>query len=527
SEERRICVFRVMGPLQKSVYWRLSLIFVFTAFMFFVDVFTVHHFSCASLRESGNVNFLDESPEKNFSYDISNENRSLSIAFAESFNVSTNKRGTENKNKHVMSSECGDNKLREYGLTMYMSGLLLGSLFGGALSDKYGKKVLLVGCSTIQAIIALMPAFIPNAIFHLTARLIGGIMCCGINIASFSLGVEWSLPRYHVWPPALLSFSFSIGMMFLALIAYLASNWQQFYLAIAVPQLLCIPLYFCIPESPRWLLMKKRFSTLEEYRHESRKDQENLDLILETVGMKTQQPIEQNNASERISDFQHFKSQTIVQRLCIMSFISLSSALTYYGICFNVGNFGVNIYLAQFFSGLTEMPTLLVPLLLVRFGRRTFTMISLLMSGSGCLLSLLVSKLCDMPSLVMALALIGKLCMQTTVFVSLLYGIELFPTVIRQKCVGFVNLWYRIGCILNAVLSPKDGISLEAMICYGSGPILGAGLCLLLPETSGISLPDTVQDCKKQPVPSLFSKSRKVHVPGKDCSGLEPIQELQ
>nr|XP_014350852.1 PREDICTED: solute carrier family 22 member 13-like isoform X2 [Latimeria chalumnae] len=101
------------------------------------------------------------------------------------------------------------------------------------------------------------------------------------------------------------------------------------------------------------------------------------------------------------------------------------------------------------------------------------------------------------PSLVMALALIGKFFIQTTVFVSLLYGIELFPTLIRQKCVGFVGLWYRIGSILTASLSPEIGLG--SMICYGCAPILGALLCLLLPETSNIPLPDTVEDCQRQP----------------------------
>ncbi|CDQ98744.1 unnamed protein product, partial [Oncorhynchus mykiss] len=104
------------------------------------------------------------------------------------------------------------------------------------------------------------------------------------------------------------------------------------------------------------------------------------------------------------------------------------------------------------------------------------------------------------PGLVMALALVGKLCMQTSVFVFLLYGIELFPTLIRQKCVGLVCLCYRVGCILNAVVSPRgETIPLAAMILYGSGPIVGAGLCLLLPETSGVPLPDSLEDCDRQP----------------------------
>lgn len=69
----------------------------------------------------------------------------------------------------------------------------------------------------------------------------------------------------------------------------------------------------------------------------------------------------------------------------------------------------------------------------------------------------------------------------------------------RQKCFGMVNVCYRIGSIVNALVAPRGEIPLPAMICYSSGPFLGAALCLLLPETSGIPLPDTVLDCEKQP----------------------------
>lgn len=77
--------------------------------------------------------------------------------------------------------------------------------------------------------------------------------------------------------------------------------------------------------------------------------------------------------------------------------------------------------------------------------------------------------------------------------------ISLFLFLQRQKCFGLVNVCYRIGSIVNALVAPRGDIPLPAMICYSSGPFLGAALCLLLPETSGIQLPDTVLDCEKQP----------------------------
>ncbi|KAK1793513.1 hypothetical protein P4O66_011889, partial [Electrophorus voltai] len=361
----------------------------------------------------------------------------------------------------------------------------------------YGKKSLLVCCCAVHSITALLTAFLPYASFYLTARCITGITCCAIHICTYSLGVEWSLPKYRIWPPTFFSFVFSVGMMVVAAVAYLTRGWLQFHLALAIPQILCVPLYFSIPESPKWLLLNK-MCILERYRNRSPEDRRYLDLLLDTVGNECQKANALETDTEKVSGFIHFKSATIIMRLFIMSFIGLASALTYYGICFGVGSFGVDVYLAQFFSGLSESPSLLLPLLLARWGRRSFCMATLLLSGTGCLLSLLVSKFCQIPALVMALALMGKLCVQATTCVSLLYGIELFPTVIRQKCVGLVSLCYRMGCIVNAVVAPKGGISVGAMICYSSGPLLGAALCLFLPETSGIPLPDTVQDCERQ-----------------------------
>nr|XP_019968437.1 PREDICTED: solute carrier family 22 member 13-like [Paralichthys olivaceus] len=101
----------------------------------------------------------------------------------------------------------------------------------------------------------------------------------------------------------------------------------------------------------------------------------------------------------------------------------------------------------------------------------------------------------------MSLALLGKLCILAAIFISTLYAIELFPTVVRQRCVSLVNLCFRLGCLLNTLVppNPNGAISLAAMAVYSSGPIVGCGLCLLLPETSGVTLPDSVEDCDQQP----------------------------
>ncbi|XP_050990123.1 solute carrier family 22 member 6 isoform X1 [Labeo rohita] len=465
------------GPLHRSVYFILTFPIFFTAFTFFVDVFTLHIAPCS----------------ENIATKSSNQTVDTNV-----FNKTTS--WTSNHSGLTRQSlTCHETNRFAHGQATYMTGLLIGSLFGGAVSDKYGKKLLLICCSAVLAVASLVVAFLPYVPVYLTVRGISGVAGCAIHMCTYSLGVEWSLPKYRIWPPTLFSFIFSLGMMGLAAVAFLASDWMQFHLALGIPQILFLPLYFFLPESPRWLLLNKRMKTLEDYQNRSPEDKQYLSLLLDSLDNETQKPLSEKTSAKAESNFTNFTSPTILLRLFIMSYIGFASALTYYGICFSVGSFGVNIYLAQFFSGLSEAPSLLLPFLLKRWGRRPFSMGSLFLSGISCMLSLLVSKFCDIPALVMTLALMGKLCMQSTYCVSVLYGIELFPTVIRQKCVGLVSLCYRVACIINAVVSPDGGIPLPAMICYSSGPIIGAALCLLLPETSGIPLPDTVQDCEKQP----------------------------
>ncbi|XP_075904667.1 solute carrier family 22 member 13 isoform X3 [Nelusetta ayraudi] len=388
-----------------------------------------------------------------------------------------------------------------------MVGMLLGSLFGGAISDRYGKRPMLLVCLCLQAVCGPAPAALPHPLFFLAVRCLTGLCCCCINISSFSLAVEWTPPSGRLWSSAFLPFCFSLGTMGVAPLAWLSSTWTSLHLAMGLPLLVCLPLFFCIPESPRWLLLKKKAALLDRYRQNSAADKQCINLLLDSAWTDLQKAAE---AQQVLQDRGHtpsdtvlLKHPTILLRLFTMSYLSAVSALTYYGICMNVGSFGVDVYSAQFFSGLSETPCLLIPL--VRLGRRALSVLTLLLSSASCFLSLLLSMLDAPPEITMTLALLGKLCILASIFISVLYSIELFPTMVRQRCVSLVNLSFRVGCLVNSLVppNPNGAISLVAMLVYSSGPLLGCALCLLLPETSDVPLPDSVEECERQPRPRL------------------------
>lgn len=55
--------------------------------------------------------------------------------------------------------------------------------------------------------------------------------------------VEWTPPAARLWPPAFLPFCFSLGTMGGAPLAWLSPTWRQLHLSLALPQLVCLPLY--------------------------------------------------------------------------------------------------------------------------------------------------------------------------------------------------------------------------------------------------------------------------------------------
>ncbi|KAJ8332426.1 hypothetical protein SKAU_G00425990 [Synaphobranchus kaupii] len=175
--------------------------------------------------------------------------------------------------------------------------------------------------SVFKAATALCSGLFPSAALHLAARFMAGIMACGINMSCFSLGVEWSLPRYRSWPPALLSFSFSLGIMGLAGAAYLCSTVEQLYLSMAIPQFLFLPLYLSIPDSPRWLFLKGRLDILEQYQARSHAYRKTLDQLLGLMGKEDQRPSETCSSQKRSCDLVHFRSPAIMLRLFVMSYI--------------------------------------------------------------------------------------------------------------------------------------------------------------------------------------------------------------
>lgn len=156
-------------------------------------------------------------------------------------------------------------------------GAIFGALIAGSLSDKYGRKPVLIVAALLFFVSALCSAIPPTFTFLITARFIGGI---GVGMASVLSPLyisEFSPPSIRGRLVALYQLSIVIGIllaylsnwMFLkfshssqALFAgldflhqiFVSEVWRGMFASEMIPSSLFVILLFIIPETPRWLI---------------------------------------------------------------------------------------------------------------------------------------------------------------------------------------------------------------------------------------------------------------------------------
>src|SRR5512140_2548688 len=147
------------------------------------------------------------------------------------------------------------------GAALY--GTVLGSLVGGWPTDRFGRRATLVWIGVLYLVSALGCAFATGVLSFIAARFIGGL---GIGISTVAAPLYIS----EIAPPAQrgrLAGMFQFNIVFGILVAF-ASNallagigenaWRWMLGVAAFPSLAYTALCFGIPESPRWLLGRRR-----------------------------------------------------------------------------------------------------------------------------------------------------------------------------------------------------------------------------------------------------------------------------
>jgi len=299
-----------------------------------------------------------------------------------------------------------------------------------------------------------------------------------------------------------------LGWLTLALWAYLIRDWRDLVFYTSLPSLVSVVLIWLVPESPRWLVARGRLAEAEEVVRRGAKV--NSIKLPDSWRLK---PIKQENVDEGFSNiFNLFKKPTMRTKTLILYYQFFVNSFAYYGLTMNIGDLAAdNVYLNFAVSGLLEIPSYgLAVVILLYGGRRIPYFGSMLLCGISLLSISLVPE--GQPTLVLVIALFGKMCITFSFGVIFLYGAELFPTEIRTSGIGSASFVGRFGGMF-APWVEQAGRAYQmpqlTVTVFGICALVGAALAIWLPETQGRELPYTVDEAETLPLATVIPSKWK------------------
>uniref|UniRef100_A0A3P9PXW0 Si:dkey-166k12.1 n=1 Tax=Poecilia reticulata TaxID=8081 RepID=A0A3P9PXW0_POERE len=383
---------------------------------------------------------------------------------------------------------CSKAGLNSLGSSIYMFGLLVGSVLFGAMADRYGRRLVLLLSIALQTVFGVAVAFAPNFPVYVILRFAVGTTISGVIINAFVLGTEWTCTKRRMLAGIITDYTFGLGYMLLAGVAYLIRDWRKLQLAISAPGFLLIFYIRVLPQSARWLLANDR---REEAIALLRKAALVNGRVLPPAVQVCWEFLGGSKRSHSAMDL--IQTPQMRKRTIILFYIWFVNVLVYYGLSLGVSRLGTDLYLTQFVFGLVEIPARSLVLVVLPFSRRLSQSGFLAIGGLACLLMLAVPA--DHPNVLTGLAMVGKFGITASFAVIYVYTAEIFPTVVRQTGIGVSSMFARMGGVLAPIIIMLHNHNpVMPLIIFGTSPLLGAILALALPETADRPLPDTLED---------------------------------
>jgi len=377
---------------------------------------------------------------------------------------------------------------------VFFAGVLVGAPLWGHLADVLGRKITFLLSLVETTLCGLLAAFSLSFRMFTIVQFFTAMGQVGLFQTAFVLGIELVGPNKRTLCGILIEFVFVAGELYLALVAWQLRDWRKVQLACVLPCLAFFSYYFFVPESVRWLIMKRKF----------RSAQSRLERIAE--GNKVQMPSEEelveykteeeetSGSGERMTDL--IKRPRMVGRLLNVFLNWFVITMIYYGLSLNAASLAGDVYVNFALLSLCEVPGYTISYLGMRFaGRRLTLSFSLLIGGVSCLISSLVTNV-DIST---AFFLLGKFGATAGFGTTYLYTGELFPTQVRSLCVGVSSMVGRVGAIISpyiAGLGLLTGLPWLPMAVFAGAGLASGLLTLLLPETRNKTLPRTIEEAE-------------------------------
>ncbi|XP_030621383.1 solute carrier family 22 member 21-like [Chanos chanos] len=394
---------------------------------------------------------------------------------------------------------CDDAWKAPFTATVFFLGVLTGSFISGVISDRYGRKLVLFATMAVQTIFSLVQAASNSWEMFCVLYFLVGMGEITNYCSAFVLGCEiLSKSTRASFAFIGLSLCYAIGYIFLPLFAYYIRTWRILLIALSIPGFLYIPMWWYIPESPRWLLSQGRVEEAEAIIRAAAK----MNGVTPPEVIFKQSDCDQLLAKDdQASQVQYswtdlFKT-TNIRNITILSIIIwIVISMTYYGLSLSTPNMDGDPYLNCLIAAGSEVVGYSLIWFISRHTSRRITLTSsLLLCGTLLLLIKFIPE--DLKALTLTLIMTGKSGVTGAFAFLYLYATELFPTVVRNMGLGTACMASRIGSLFSPYIAYIGTYNrILPYILMGGITIAVGGLSLLLPETKDQELPELISQVK-------------------------------
>ncbi|MEW4286647.1 MFS transporter [Priestia koreensis] len=362
-------------------------------------------------------------------------------------------------------------------------GSLIGALWLGNLTDKFGRKAMYVVDLLAFVIFAALTAFAQAPWQLILFRFLLGIGIGADYPISATLVSEFSPTKERGKYSTFLGAMWFVGAVTAYIVGILLlplgdSAWRYMLLIGAVFALIVFFFRVTLPESPRWLASRGREKEAEE-------------IMLKITGQKVIIP-PSTKPKQKMGD------------LFSKSFFRRTFFVCGFWFCYAVAYYGISMYTPTILKPFTNGSQLLVYLgsgtvsvlgllgaiiglnLVERIGRRPL----IITSFTGLSLALIVLALNPAPSFQFLVILFSMAVLFANMgggILNFVYPTELFPTGIRASASGLATGVSRIGSIMGILVFPN------LVAAWGNSKALWffAGISLIGLIISGILAPET------------------------------------